>query len=423
MKKAVIYLTASTFIGAGLAFLTQVLLARALSPAGFGAFSAAYSIVMMLSPIAGFGIGSLWLKFFGEEGWQGLRWVKPSLHFTVISTLFTMFLVWGWALLGPNDGLNRNLLIILSFFIIGTLFLTLGSSVYQLEEKFTAFAFWQFLPNALRFVLVGLWVFFSSSTLDAVSAAIIFSVTSLVVAIVGIKLIVRLNAGHINLKGHGDFAALVKKSVQPSFFEVLNEAWPFGIAGVFYLIYFQSSIVLVQYFLGDVQAGKYSVAITVMTAIYLFPSLIYNKLLLPKIHRWATHDVKKLRETYKKGNIYMFSFGVLLVLCCYIAIPILVSRVFGEAYADAAAILLIMIFAVPLRFLATSVGAILVTKNNMRKKVIYMGGTALCSLVTASCLIPMLGLVGAASSAVISEAFQLAVYYKAVNKIWKEQNV
>ncbi|MBW6519414.1 MAG: oligosaccharide flippase family protein [Desulfoarculaceae bacterium] len=77
-------------MGAGCAFLTQVLLARELGPAAFGAFAAALAMVVLVAPLAGFGVAGFWLKAFGQEGWQAVRWLRASLKYTLLNTLLVL---------------------------------------------------------------------------------------------------------------------------------------------------------------------------------------------------------------------------------------------------------------------------------------------------------------------------------------------
>src|SRR3546814_4412984 len=51
-------------------------------------------------------------------------------------------------------------------------------------------------------------------------------------------------------------------------------------------------------FRSDEAAGVYNVAFVIMSAVYLIPSVIYQKFLLPKIHIWANHD----QETFVKAR-------------------------------------------------------------------------------------------------------------------------
>ena len=75
-----------TLLGAGLAFLIQIILARKLGSEYFGMFSAVLAMVTLVTPLAGFGISQLWLKVFGQERWNAQKWIKPSFDFVILST-------------------------------------------------------------------------------------------------------------------------------------------------------------------------------------------------------------------------------------------------------------------------------------------------------------------------------------------------
>jgi O-antigen/teichoic acid export membrane protein len=63
--KAISLLWLGSLLGAGCAFLTQVILARQLGPAEFGAFATAFAMVTMLMPLAGFGVAQYWQRGVG----------------------------------------------------------------------------------------------------------------------------------------------------------------------------------------------------------------------------------------------------------------------------------------------------------------------------------------------------------------------
>lgn len=420
MKLALVFLSVGTYAGAALAFLTQVALARGLSPGAFGAFQTALSFVMMVTPLAGFGIGMFWLRAFGEEGWQAFRWIRPSLKFTLLSTALVFFFICLWGYLAPHDELGRSLILILSFLVLGQVSIDLSSSVFQLEESYLKLAILQFLPSAMRFFLLILLWFFSGQYFTASSVAVAFAIVALITLAIGVKLILKAYHGRLALVGHKKNTHNSEFEVQPNGWNVFNEAWPFGLAGILYFIYFQSSIILVSYIISNEAAAQYSVAITIMTAIYLFPNLIYQKVMLPKIHRWANQDKIKLKQIYQKGNLFMLLLGVVTAAAVHELAPYIVPLVFGELYRPVPLVLEILAIAIPFRFMATSVGAVLITRNNMKKKVIYMVGTAVVSVLLSIIVIPFGGIEGAAYIAVFAEAFQLLIYFYAVRKVWED---
>ncbi len=414
--KVISLLWISSLLGAGCAFLTQVILARQLGPSDFGIFAAALAIITLLAPLAGFGIAGYWLKVFGQEGWYAIRWLPGSFRFTALSTLTVVLLLVGWAMLGPHDAFTSTVLLVLTFYIFGQLAIELVSGKLQLEERYLNLALWQFLPHFLRLFLVVVLIYATTIVLSVKIVAYAYAVVALVIFIVGVVLLIRMYQGKFSLKGHHASEGLEKQNKQdlPGMFQVAVQSWPFGLAGIFYLIYFQSDIILLKYLSGAVTAGIYNVAFLVMAAVYLLPSVIYQKFMLPKFHRWAHHDRERFYHTYRAGNIYMLGLGVVVMLGIWIVIPWAIPVLFGAEYQDAVLLLMILSLAAPIRFLATSVGATLVTQDHMQRKVKYMGTVAALNIILNLALIPIFGGVGAAVATVTSELVLLIIYFISV---------
>ena len=132
-----------------MAFITQVVLARELTPAGYGLFASALATITLLVPLAGFGVRGFWLKAFGVEGWGAVRWLTPSFRFVILSTTVTLLLLAGWAAFGPHDASFRWLLYWLLPVVFGYLFVELVSGKLQLEERYKALALWRLLPHGV----------------------------------------------------------------------------------------------------------------------------------------------------------------------------------------------------------------------------------------------------------------------------------
>jgi len=302
--------------GAALTFVTQIILARVLGVDQFGKFSSAFAMVTLLAPLAGFGVAGFWLNAFGREGWQAQRWLPGSLKFLMFSTALVLLLLWIWAWIGPHDVVTSWLLVILSFHVLGVAAIELTGAKYQLEGQHVYLASLQLTPNLLRFIgIIFLLIFMQSiggSEQQLIYVAIIFAVVAITVLLFGIHQIGLMVKGQLALEGH---AALLENTSlnpaeQPGPWKVMSVSWPFGMAGLFYLIYFQSDIILIKYLVNESAVGIYSVAFVVMNAIYLFPSVLYQKFFLPKLHRWAHHDQNQLYRVYRIGNITMLGSGL-----------------------------------------------------------------------------------------------------------------
>ena len=182
------------------------------------------------------------------------------------------------------------------------------------------------------------------------------------------------------------------------------QAWAYGVAALLYPVFFQVSTVLLKYLGSNAQAGHYGVALAVMMAIYLFPSTVYQKFLLSRLHRWAVHDRPRFWRVHRLGNLAMLAAGIAVGAALALMSPWLVPFAFGPAYEDVADVLAVLSICVPLRFLSTSVGSALLTENHMRYRVVAMLAATLVAVALNAWAIPRFGIMGAAWSTVVAEA-------------------
>jgi O-antigen/teichoic acid export membrane protein len=256
-----------------------------------------------------------------------------------------------------------------------------------------------------------LFAFNFYTVMSAYHVTLIFSLVSLLFIVIGTVYLWNMYVGKWQLKGHieKENSGITPPSPRP--IELIKSIWPFGLATFFYIIYYQSDIVFLKYMVGDHAAGYYNVAFSIMAAIYLFPGVIYQKYLLPKMHRWANQDEDKFFQVYSYGNKAMLILGVVGMFGIWStgfwAIPLL----FGSEYQDSILILNILALSTPLIFLAFNSGATLVTKDYMRIKVKYMGVTALINIILNVLLIPIYQEVGAAVATVLSNFLLMVLFH------------
>ena len=408
---AISMLWITTAVGAGVVFLTQVLLARELGPAKFGLFTSSLATITMVAPLAGFGLSQYWLQVYGVEGWAANRWLLPSLRFITASTLLTLSIIVVWSLTGaPADA--RGTLLLLLPVVLGILAVNLLGSQQRLEERHHALALWQLMTPGSRLLVAVLLLLIP--TLAGRFVAVGFGAISLAVALLALPPLLTMLRGGMKLKGHGAQPEAVASATSPSVMHLWSKAWAYGLQAVLYPIFFQISTVLLKYLNGNTQAGIFGVALGVMTAIYLIPATLYQKFLLSKLHRWAVHDPKKFWMVYRHGNIAMLVSGVFIGLLLVAVAPWLVPMAFGESYRPVVKVLLVLAPCVPIRFLSTSVSSALLNEKHMRFRVYAMGLSALLVIVLNVLLIPRHHEMGAAISTVIGEAAMLLAFYVGV---------
>lgn len=415
--KAITLLWFGSLLGAGFAFLTQVILARQLGPAGFGIFAAALATVTLLTPLAGFGVAQFWLKAFGAEGWAAIRWLNESFKFVTISSCMALLLLIAWSYISHNNEESRLVSLVLSFYILGQVSVELVSAKLQLEEKYMRLSLWQFSHHLLRLLLVTLFAYLATEPTQVVTVAYIYASIAIAYAIAGWSSLKDMLTSDFSLKGHTKTDNISNSKGNIVITDVVSQTWPFGLAGFCQIVYFQSGVILVMYIAGKEAAGLYNVAFTVIAAAYLLPSVVYQKFLLPKLHRWSKHDRGKFYQVYQQGNIVMLIIGIIVMSGIWgtsnWAIPIL----FGIAYENSIFLLNIMALSIPVMFVAFNSGATLVTGNHIKKKIQLMAIVAILNTLLNLLLIPIYGAIGAAISSVLSNIVLLYLYYNASKNI------
>lgn len=415
MLRAVSLLWLGSLLTALLSFATQWLLARQLAPEDYGALSAALATITLLAPLAGFGLSGFWLQAFGQEGEAARRWLPASARFASLSTSIILLGLAIWVAWGPDDARGAWLLGLLALYIPGQLVLDLVSVRFQLEERHTALASWQLFPHAARLLLISGLMLGGLSTVF--TAAVSYALVSASLLGVGGWLLWQMHGPGFALQGHHVMAPPVG-SLRPGSWSLAARAWPFGLDGLFFLLQIRSAAIVLNYSAGPVAVAHFNVAFLVMNTAYLLPSTLYQKYLMPKWHRWATHEPALFLAAHRAGWRWMLGLGVLAMLATWALAPWAIPRMFGEDYAAAVPPLMILAAGAPLRFLTTHLGAVLMACH-MPGKVQTMAGVALLQVLLCLLLVPAWGVRGAAIASVMCELMMLLAYsYQVRTQVW-----
>lgn len=412
--KQVSFLWVGSVLGAIFAFLTQVLLARMLGVEEYGLFSSSLTLALLLVPLIGLGVSQFWLKVFGEEGKIAIRWLPASFVLILINLFIVLFVVFFIALNQYTDS-SRTVFLLLSVFMVGQVFIEFVSIRFQLEEEFVKLTIWQLLPHFLRLALIIIFIFLADYQLSIIEGALSYSLVSLGFIVIGFVLLKPMWDGKAKLIEHEKIKEKDDLLI-PTVSNLFTKAMPFGLAALFHMIYYQSNIVFLKYMVDDTSAGYYAVAFSVMAAIYLFPSTIYQKYLLPKMHRWAYYDSKKFYEVYLLGNKMMLISGVVSMLVIWLTVFWVVPLVFGEEYRRSVIIINILALSAPFLFLAFNSGSTMSTKNFLVVKIKYMAIVCLFNIMMNYILISLYQEIGAAISTVITNIILFMLYMRGVKK-------
>lgn len=401
--RAMVALSVSAWGSAAFAFAVQALLARSLHATAYGQIVSALAILTLIAPAVAFGMPSFWLKAYGEEGVAAKRWMRASTRFAIGSSLASVVAVGLYALIGANGDTSSRLLLFMLPLVVAPGAIEMASARFQLEDRFGLVAVWQGVSNVARLIVVIACAFLHSGV-DIIAAG--FGVVGLVIIAGAWQSMASLRHGTVKLAGHTGEATGTRNPVAaepPAVYELWCNARAFGISNLLYFAYGQSGLVIVAHLMGARDAAMFNVAVTVLTAIYLFPTVLFQKLLMPRFHRWAATNDERLALAFRAASKWMLLCGTGVGIVAAWLAPWAVPLLFGQQYVDAAHVLTLMAICAPFRFLTSSASAVMTTRDRVQIRNLC-AVLALASSTTAMfALVPVYGLNGAAVAAIVGE--------------------
>ena len=390
-----------TALSAALAFVTQIFLARSLDVVDFGRLSVVLVAINFFTPVGSAGVNWLMLRVFGQEGWRAERWLRPAASLVGAATLLsaaglTAYLTTS-RVVTATDGL---VLVSAVMVLLGQVAVELGSSSFQLEDRYKALTLWQAAPQVGRFVIVALAALGSALTEQDVITG--YGILGLLLTGVAVRSLLSLwrKAAHLREGA----------PAPPRIRDVLLEASPFSLMTAFYVLYFQGGLVLVERLAGSAAAAEYNASSLIFTALALVPNVVYMKFLASKICRWAEHDRKTFAAAFHVGVPAMAGVGAILAILLACTAHVLTPLLYGARYADAATLMMVRAIAVPISFAQMTYSSLFISKTDMTRKVSYLGITAAVSVAANLVLVSAFGVIGAAVASVISETVLLLLH-------------
>jgi O-antigen/teichoic acid export membrane protein len=213
--------------------------------------------------------------------------------------------------------------------------------------------------------------------------------TSVLVSVVVASLLVVTGRRLIDSHWRADFALLRR---------MITYGLKFHISVLAGAIIFRADLLVVNHFRGPAEAGVYSVATQFSLLLMLLPSVIAT-LLFPRVT--AEQDARG--ET---TSLVTRHTALIMLVCCLATVPVsfLLPLVYGRAFSDATALLLILLPGVYL----VGLESVLVQHFNAlglpRRIPVYWLITLVINLVLVFGLVPRLGARGAAIASTLSYA-------------------
>lgn len=190
---------------------------------------------------------------------------------------------------------------------------------------------------------------------------------------------------------------------------LLRAAFPFGVIGLTLGISYRFDTVLLNIFSGDTPTGHYNAAYNLIFALVTLSNVL-NTALYPSLSRQATTAPETLPQIYERMLRYLMLVALPIAVGGYLLAGPIVALLFGPAYAPAAPLLAVLIWAVPLMFLSEFLGYVVVIAGREVKVARAIMISSSINIVANLALIPFYGVAAAAIITVVTEVVLVSQY-------------
>ncbi len=384
-------------LSAFLAFLFTVLLARKLSFADFGYFSALFSFLLLISDLADIGIGTTLSTFLPplRSAKEKLLSVLKSAFVLqlVISILLTIIIYTFANFLSDILFHDRTFNFLIKLTSIGVFFTIMANfSLYALaaKQKFLQAAFLSAFSSLIRLVLLLFLLLFSLTTLHLV---IYMQLAGLGIFFIVALIILRL-----------DFLSVKMSIVDLK--KILSFTYLLGIARGLTSLASRLDVLMIIALRNPTEAGIYALASRVIS-IYPLLAGSFSTVIAPKFS--SISQINDLKVFIKK--VTLVTIGI---ICTILTLIIFASYFMTALFADKGipTVKVFQLLLFSMIFFVGSIPAVSVAVYHLRKPEILTTNSIL-QLVIVVCgnliFIPKFGYLGASYSLIIAYSITLAL--------------
>jgi len=384
-----------------LALALGIVLARTLGPDGYGVYAYAFAVMSLLMVAAEAGVPTLLMRevaaSLGREEWGLMRGtLRRAGQFVALAAIAVALtgLAVLWAVgdrLSPEMFYTMALMLLVLPFAAGTK--TVAHALMGLHRVVLGQGVNMLLQPAL--VVTFVWVAFLlwpalRQPHYAMAAQLL---AAAIVLVVGLLILRRLTPQEVRT------APPVYRSR-----EWLRSALPFMLIGGAGIINNQTDIIMLGWFTGPEEVGIYRVAVQ-GAALVAFSLQVVNAVVAPQFSRlYAQGDMARLQRLVTQSARLVLLAALPVALAFILAGGVLVSWVFGAAFAAAHAPLAILAVGQLVNAGFGSVGFLLNMTGHESIVARILWQTAALNMLLNTAMIPLYGMNGAAMATAISLA-------------------
>ncbi len=366
-----------------LAFLTGILIIRALPSEAYGQYSFIYVYLSFFEIFVQFGLNSVLTRLVAQDEVLAPRILGNAVLLRIF--LCGVVLPIAYILIGfLHYPLSVRQGVYLASFQLFLAVRTVYDVIFQASLRMSYSAVWHCLKGLLQLIFVALVSFWKPSLMMFVLASLASGYVGFLAYAVYSKRFMRL-----------DFrldSALLKK--------LARESFPLLLSGCLTLLYFRADVFMLSKMKGFLEVGYYSVAVRLSESLDFFPAAVLVSI-FPVLARTFKENRLDFERTVRKGFNVMLLASLPMLVGGSLAARDLIVLLFGNKYLPAIATFTLLLWYTVFGYLGQLLANILIACGKQAVDAWISFFLVLINIGLNFILIPALGFNGAAVSTVV----------------------
>ncbi len=392
------------FVGEGLVFLLPLILAKFLSPTGFGSFSLSMMIVFFCSAILLTSSQTPFIVLAGEE-FKRERSIKKSFtdqviffaisifSFLLLTTLFNKPLL-------EFAGIADRQLLFLGVAYLGICIKVTVANTFLALNRRTEHSIYEFLTGLIAIFLI--FVIYARYAIDFETVFMIYFISPVFATLLMLRKI--------------DFNKILPLTFDIGIFKETFHWTKWQIMGLtaVYFVNWGDNLVL-RYFVSMEEIGVYNLGYQIFKGM-IGATFILNSYFLPFVTQ-NIDDKGKMREYLYVKRPKIMLIGVSCVIFIFITVPFVFNFIYGDVYSGSVTVIRILLVCIPFRIFDALYLPIF---NSLKKyKYLQVANTVqvLLNILMDIVLVSHYGFIGAAAATTISYIIRSFINIIYFNKI------
>lgn len=385
--QSIVWLILEKVIFLGLSLVVMLAIARHLMPGSFGRLNFMLALVSLAAPVMAMGLNSLITREVLE---------RPAAKQVIIGSALLLRIGAGLTVAAAGSAVI--------YFVVPSddwrlLVLLLFSSACQAGQVVD---YWLQAHVANHYAVgVRLLVLILMSGLRLAAVALDAEFATFVV-LVALEFFLAGGCYLLIYHHFGEGLGALKFSLRESRSLLLQSRW-LVLSGIAAIIYLKIDQIMLGIMIDDSAVGVYTAASRLSEVWYFVPAALVTSYFPQLIHKRVSDTVSYTLDV-QKLNDFLFVLAVLVAIPVSMNARLFITLLYGDAYIEAAPVLVVHIWAAVLVFMRTLLSKWLITEKLLHLSLASQAAGALSNVLLNIYLIPLYGPMGAAYATVASYA-------------------